>query len=228
MEYTTTKETGPGDAAFASASVASSGSGFQSATSLEAVRAYLKEKDQSGRDSILDSALRDARVTMKGREAMWLATLGYLVLLEQVGKNVARPGTKFKDRSNSTTRFRAGALEWSDDDTDTRLSDTLYALRCTLAHEYSLRGTEKPYVFMYTRSGPIVRYAEEDWDGIVDGAKRFEMQTVVNVVAVGEYVEAVVASLRAAGQRGEVEMERHATVEDLLLFGSFVVVDGPA
>jgi hypothetical protein len=81
---------------------------------------------------------------------------------------------------------------------------------------------------MYTRNGPIVRYAEEDWDGTVDGAKRFEMQTVVNVVAVGEYVEAVVASLRAAGQRGEVEMERHATVEDLLLFGSFVVVDGPA
>lgn len=48
-----------------------------------ALDAFLAENAHGNRQfGLLDAALRDARMTMANGDALWLATLGYLVVLE--------------------------------------------------------------------------------------------------------------------------------------------------
>jgi len=59
---------------------------------------YLRVK-QAGDSQIptLDAALCDARVTMAAGQALWLATAGYLIVIEMMGQTVARSSTKFRE-----------------------------------------------------------------------------------------------------------------------------------
>ena len=70
---------------------------------------YLEVWDGESNDvSTLEAGLRDARYTMASGTSLWLATLGYLVVVEQLGRLVARPGTKYP-RAGSEQCFVAGA-----------------------------------------------------------------------------------------------------------------------
>jgi len=182
---------------------------------------YLAEWDGLSQEkSTLEAALRDARVTMKTGDALWLATLGYLIVLEQLGRMVARPNTRFPNRKGVETRFKAGVLEFADDPSDSDLSSALYSLRCSLAHEYGLRNRER-HVFILTRSNAFIRPASVPWDGTVEGAGRLEMNTVVNVREVGNYVESVVTAVRSEHALGNVELAPGLDPAEAAIFGSF-------
>jgi hypothetical protein len=170
--------------------------------------------------STLEAALRDARVTMNQGEALWLATLGYLIVVEQLGRMVAKPSTRFRHRGGVELRFRAGALEFSANPDDSDLAGALFSLRCSLAHEYGLRN-ERRHVFILTRSNEFIRHASEPWDGTVEGAKRLDMNTVVNVRKVGSYVEGLVARVRTEHVNGNVVLAPGLNPNEAALFGGF-------
>ena len=49
---------------------------------------------------------------MQHGQALWLATLGYLIVIEMLGRTVCRLTTTFPTRTSPTDRFLAGALEF--------------------------------------------------------------------------------------------------------------------
>jgi len=186
-----------------------------------AIGMYLQEWDgASPRVSVLEGSLRDARATMEHGTAPWLAALGYLVVLEQVGANLARPDTRFRFRTSKELRFRAGALEFAPNPKDERLASALYALRCGLAHESGLQA--RRLVFVLTRDGPLITYPRTPWDGSREALMTQPVMTVVNVRAVGRYVEAVVAEARNEFAQGRVELAPNVIAENLLVFGGFI------
>jgi hypothetical protein len=188
----------------------------------EALRAYLKPLTPGARVSVLEAAVRDARETMAHGQALWLATLGYLIVLEQLGARVARPSTAFPSRNGSEVAFKAGALEFAPNPSDVDLADALYSLRCAWAHEYGLRNRTKR-IFMYRQNGPIAVQPTRAWDGTLAGATNLDMQTIVNVRAVGDYVEEIVSSVRAEFETGGVVLAPGADAASLQLLGGFVI-----
>jgi hypothetical protein len=186
----------------------------------KALELFLKEWDgENPRISTLDAALRDARTTMSGGQARWLATLAYLVALEVVGSSVAKPSTKFPDRGNHKGKLMAGALEFSPDDSEDEIGEVLYYARCALAHDYGLQMNR--YVFIFTASGPMITPAAVPWDRTLDGAKKSSMNTVLNIKAIGEYVEDIVATVRREFAAGGVVPAPRADIEAMQLFGGF-------
>lgn len=167
-----------------------------------------------GPHSPLRSAIRDAQAASQG-EALWLATLGYLVTAEILGRTIERPDTEFPDRHEEWQKFKAGFLEFANEPA-VAARKPLWKLRCCLAHHYELRDIErragkKPIIttFALARSGPIWSAPSpphfSDW---------------VNVDAVGRYVTDLVDSAQAAHRVGGVRLRRNP--QDVLL-GGFVV-----
>ena len=177
---------------------------------------------QTSEKSTLEAALRDARATMNQGDALWLATLGYLIVVEQLGRMVAKPNTRFPRRDGVELRFGAGALEFSANPDDRDLAGALFSLRCSLAHEYGLRN-ERRHVFILTRGNEFIRHASIPWDGTVEGAKRLDMNTVINVREVGSYVEGLVARVRAEHANGNVVLAPGLNLNEAVLFGGFNV-----
>jgi hypothetical protein len=134
---------------------------------------------------------------------MWLATLGYLIAIEQIGTRLARPATGFPNRAMRNQCFRAGALEFGPDPTDTELAAALWSFRCAQAHEYGLVSEQKR-IFLLRRTGALVVQPPVPWDGSLATAGDLDSQTIINVRAVGEYVEEVVATVRRASKTGQV------------------------
>lgn len=87
------------------------------------------------------------------RKAIWLATLGYFVAVELIGRTIRKPETEFQDRRKEWQCFRAGLLEFADEPVSARGRETLWALRCALAHHYQLQEAGKRFVL--SREGPL-------------------------------------------------------------------------
>jgi hypothetical protein len=158
-------------------------------------------------------------------KALWLSTLGYLVVAEQIGKFTARPGTAYP-RDGSEQCSIAGLREFAPRRIGPREASGLYGLRCSLAHEYGLRNPprspkKESRVFVLTQDGPLIRHARVKWDGTSQGARKKAMRTRVNVRAVGDLVESIVANLRLENQRGAVRIAPNRTADELLMFARF-------
>jgi hypothetical protein len=174
----------------------------------------------SARKSTLEAAIRDARETMEHGKALWLATLGYLAVLEQIGAKLARPNTCFPDRGDFGKRFVAGTIEFGPDPSDTDLGEALWSLRCALSHEYGLRSTRRQQrIFTLTQGSLLIVQPEETWDGSVEKASMIECQTVVSVREVGRYVENLVATVRSESKKSGVVLAPDAHLSNLDLFG---------
>ena len=94
---------------------------------------------EDGGRSTLSAAINDARATMD-KGGLWLGTLGYLIILESVGKSLSRPRTGFRNRDDgATARFVAGAREFAPKPVTKKQAETLYGLRCSLSHSFDLR-----------------------------------------------------------------------------------------
>jgi hypothetical protein len=173
--------------------------------------------------STLEAGLRDARATMTQGTALLLATLGYLVTFELLGLAVARPRTRFPDRSHPTPRFVAGIREFTGRRVSTKMATTLYALRCTLAHEYGLQDQRKKQIFTLTQTGALVRHPRRPWDGTPAGTKLKTSRTWVNVRAVGDLAEDVVRIVRSSHREGKVVIAPGRTADEIRAFGHFFI-----
>jgi hypothetical protein len=182
----------------------------------EALNFFLSDyQEGAGPHSPLRSAIRDAQAASQG-QALWLATLGYLVTAEILGRTIERPDTQFPDRNKDWQVFKAGFLEFAEEPAlDAR--EPLWTLRCCLAHHYELRNVDREAdgqvkritTFALARRGPLWSAPEPahftDW---------------VNIDAVGQYVTGLVDSAQRAHSAGGVRLRRNP--QDVLL-GGFVV-----
>jgi hypothetical protein len=136
-----------------------------------------------------------------GRAALsgnWLGAVGYLLLIDRVGSACRPPGPPVV-RALRSCAPRMGESE----------REALYALRCSLVHDFGLvnvGGPGRTHHFMLDdfrdgaeRPGPVVRLPPEPWDGRVEHCRRFNA-TWVDLRALGDLAEEVFAGLHPAGE----------------------------
>jgi hypothetical protein len=123
----------------------------------------------------------------------WLGAIGYMAILDQTG-NCFKPRTcPALGNENSIQK----ALRYF-----TRLGkckiNAIYALRCSLAHDYSLSNIPKnkdqtlQHRFIVTQGEktPLIRLPRDPWDGNILKNER-RNTTVVNLEKLGDLVETV-------------------------------------
>jgi hypothetical protein len=155
---------------------------------------------------------RDAvgEVLPRAHAGSWLGAIGYLSLLDQVGSAVRHrhpPSTP----AGATTVEQALADFGSCSGAD---ATTLYALRCSLAHDYSLvnigearaaaRRRTLHHVFTLTQGAPqLVQRPVHAWGGTRPNTGG---TTVVDVRRLGDLVEEVIRQVRVAYETRELEL----------------------
>jgi hypothetical protein len=156
------------------------------------------------------AALRDARedsgrgpdtgaIMDESRTGHWLGAVGYLILLDQIGKCFAPAGTTASHESEQRSILRSLA-NWAPHIAHDEAC-AIYALRNALSHDYSLfnRNTNNPkfqHLFTLDRStGSVVRLPGRPWPG--DYAHPAEdCRTTVSLRELGNLVEAIVTAVR--------------------------------
>lgn len=185
-------------------------------TEHEAINVYLTPVGDAddGRFSLLDALLRDANQTMDGG-SLWLGASGFLIAIEQLGKTVQERGSS-ATRNGSESAFRAALIDFAPGLEDPT-AGALYALRCSLVHSFGLTNpnsdSDKQHVFALTRSGPVVRFPEVEWDGTVVGTNALQMTTVVNIEALRDLTQSGVARARELNDSGELDLAPGMTPE---------------
>lgn len=162
--------------------------------------------------------LRDARVA-SGRDprsgervtmqpaTMWLGAVGYLILLDQIGSALRRPSRP----STGHPIIRALAMFSDVLPNDRRV---LYALRCALAHDYSLVnvGSAGDHLFRleWDEMLPLVRMPPSPWTGEYSELQgvpdRRPGDTMVNLLALTEVSESVVQTVFKAHAENDLVM----------------------
>jgi len=182
---------------------------------------------------ILESARRDAAETMAHGQALWLATLGYLIVVEVIGQNVAMEKTTFS-RTGSEACFMAGAQEFAARSITAKDARALYGLRCSLAHDYGLRSSRRSvrHLFALREAGPLVEHPVIDWTTVqdpLDASKNVwptatsMNQTIINVREVGVFVEELVSNLRSQHVAGQVAIAPGVTPLELRERSQFII-----
>lgn len=185
-------------------------------TEHEAINVYLTPVGDAddGRFSLLDALLRDANQAMDGG-SLWLGASGFLIAIEQLGKTVQERGSSAA-RNGSENSFRAALIDFAPG-LEYPTGGALYALRCSLVHSFGLTNpnsdSDKHHVFALTRSGPVVRFPEVEWDGTVGGTNALEMTTGVNIEALRELTESCVGRARGLNDLGELDLAPGMTPE---------------
>jgi hypothetical protein len=167
--------------------------------------AVLREaRHLAGRDR--DDGILLANVPDEDR-AEWAAVLMYLILLEQLGEVLRRKGTRTpKDSENTLMR----ALRLWAPTVKKSHADALRALRNAVAHDFGLTSRDRSKKrhhrkFALSSTGALVVLPARRWNGEYGkaddkkvGLKKNRGGGVrVNVRAVGDLVESVVATVRA-------------------------------
>lgn len=182
----------------------------------------------------LQAALGDARNTAEHGDALWLATLGYLIVIEMLGGTVARPSTPFTSRSKSTESFVAGCQEFAARAVTPKDARALYGLRCALAHEYGLLSASASvrHAFELNRAGALVVHPLKDWEQVTDPADPSKKTwpnptkqnvTKINVIAVWDFVEELVQNVRNEFAAGNVRIAPGNDAMQLINFGQYLI-----
>ena len=139
-----------------------------------------------------------------GPSPSWLGTMGYLILLEQIGEAVHRPGGP--EAQDGIPRAIA---HFSSDDLDAATIGGLIGLRNALAHDYGLVATSgdqaRRHIFRLSGSGPLVRLPDQPWDRGWHAHPDLDA-THVNVFALAD-VEAVIASVGTAWWANDLDTD---------------------
>lgn len=174
------------------------------------------------------AALRDAR-KFTGREmdtgikmsgygdhGSWLGAIGYMTLMDQIGK-CFRPvsQTKITD-ANSITKCLRYFTTLSNEEID-----AIYALRCAFAHDYSLLNisTTKPqlnhrFTVYQGNEGNVVTLPSSAWDGDRN-SDDMNTITLVNLEGLGDLVESICRHLLYLSDRNELVIDLKGGVEEL-------------
>jgi hypothetical protein len=180
--------------------------------------------------SAFSAAIRDARqatsrnmdtgvVDVVAQSGNWLGTLGYLVLVDQIGECFTSTTTaRSSARRND---FCRGLAHFTDLDAQTVL--TLYALRCAFTHSYALNNVadgpqkrELTHRFLLDNSpdAPLIEHPYLPWSGRhTERNKAFE--TRVNVRALADRIEAMAAEVQRQARAGELEIRLAGGLQEL-------------
>lgn len=158
----------------------------------EALDAYILPSGPGEPISYLQAALGDAEATRSGeRPALWLATLGYLVIIEQVSNTVQSTNTPIRRDKDDRRSFVVTLQEFGDSELEDDQREVLYDVRCALAHNFGLTASGR--TFAYDVEGPMLTPLGGD-------------PIVVNLTKVWALVEALVSKLRAEHLAGHVRI----------------------
>lgn len=165
---------------------------------------------------------RDAegRIVDGRRSTSWLGNVGYLVLLDQIG-------SCFKGRTQAVVQGNAieKALSYFTG-LDQAHKRAIYALRCALAHDYSLinknpNQADLQHHFTLTGgSGRLVVFPTQAWDGDIHNQTQHN-QTVVDVVEIGNLVEGIYRELVRLAANNELEIVLSGGKDELLMRYTF-------
>jgi hypothetical protein len=164
----------------------------------------------------------DTGQVLAGRRSQsWLAATSYLMLLDQVGT-----GFKLQGKPVAGTNSFLHALDHFTTLTNVAEREALYALRNAFAHDYALFNVNRnnplrTHAFELDANAvdPLVVLPQNRWDGDFDNLTP-DMATRVNLQAVGDLVEGVVAALRQHHAAGELEVRLPET-EFMIRYGIF-------
>jgi hypothetical protein len=145
----------------------------------------------------------------------WLGALGYMVLLDQIGRC-------FKPKNAPTVsgnRFVRALVYFSN--LPRPAIDALYALRCSFAHDYSLYNQHKDsslqhrFWLVANDRDPVVTAPQRPWNGDLNNAGSLVI-TTVNTWAFGDLVENVALTLFQLANAGMVECTLPGGTDELL------------
>lgn len=144
----------------------------------------------------------------------WLGALGYLVLLEQIGKCFAvagEPVQKHEPAASALVSF--GGVRRDE-------ARALYALRCALAHDFGLQNRNEKHRYLQHQftllavpGEPLVRLPAATWSG-----KRSDRShvTVVNLYELAEVSELVARTVVEKARDGRLELILDGGSDELL------------
>jgi hypothetical protein len=172
------------------------------------------------------TALNDARAATKRdrdgeklpgkKHGSWLGALGYMALLDQIGK-CFRPQRKDTVEGNSIHKALTYFTTLGSADIE-----ALYALRCAFAHDYSLINVNPNNGHLTHRfhvwdgpSGSVVTLPKVPWDGNFE-TKSAENVTSVNLEKLGDLVEEICLMLRSLAEAKELELELRGGPDELM------------
>lgn len=160
----------------------------------------------------------------KGRNGLWLATLGYLVVPQIVSRTIAKKRNlecpdRNKGQRTDWKQFRAGLLEFAPKQPLSEENcEALWSLRCALAHHWGLRNTygRKEWRFGLAQHGSLCRAFE------ADNATYYQ----VNIHKVASYIEGIVKRARSEHRAGHVQLAPGRGADEVLL-ASYVITPAP-
>lgn len=139
----------------------------------------------------------------------WLGAIGYLILLDQIGKcfKPSMISINFPPNTASilkTLKYFSG------------LSDSerycIYALRCALAHDYGLYNINRKepalthhFVLCANSASSLIKLPKNQWDGEIS-TKNQKNCTTVNLLALGDLVEQIFESLKEMESQNQLEI----------------------
>jgi hypothetical protein len=142
-----------------------------------------------------------------------------MALLDQIGK-CFKPTFKQKEPENNNIRK---ALKYFSNLSDDEI-DAIYALRCAFAHDFALSNIyndkrNKPHPLtrrfsVVASNGPLVTPSRKQWEGEFQ-SDDVEAITIVNLVALGDVVEEVVAKVRQLFRLAQLELVLRDGVNEL-------------
>jgi hypothetical protein len=203
-------------------------------TEEEALGYYLKPEGK--RMSSFWAALRDARcatgrnvetgtVVDEAKTGSWLGAIGYLLLLDQIGTAVRPkrgPGVPAPTGGSSICK----ALEWFAPHHIEKGRKAIYALRCALAHDYSLFNNHRNdpdmrHEFALHRGeGRVVQLPPISWSGSYTTLERYP--TEISLRALGDDIEYVVRRVLDCYEHGDLTIGAGISAEELTLRYSLV------
>jgi hypothetical protein len=138
----------------------------------------------------------------------WLGTIGYMSILDQIGTCFTRAQRAGALASNTIVKalllFAAAAPPEA---------EALYALRCSLAHDYSLSNVYRKnhlivparthHFYLCVGTGRVVSLPRTPWDGEYNHRNKGN-ETTIDVEAFGDLVEGVYQNLLTLNDQGEL------------------------
>lgn len=187
-------------------------SGFVAA--LRDARKFTKRDQNNGQKLIDDSC---------GDHGSWLGAIGYLSLLDQIGKCFKPKTSAVINNENSISK----ALKYFATHIPNAEVDAIYALRNAFAHDYSLYNintarTSYTHHFTVIQSPvlPLVRLPKTQWDGDLANRIRINL-TVVNLEALGDTVEQICSRLLQLANDNNIEVTLPGGSDELVQRYSF-------
>jgi hypothetical protein len=140
-----------------------------------------------------------------------------------IGRVVARPNSVFAIRNTPSLRFLAGSQEFATRSIVEDDAEALYSLRCSLAHEFSLRNENaaRRHVFRLVQEGELIVHAAVPWEP--NTALSPANETTVNLREVAVFVEELVESVRSQHGLGGTVLARGTTAQELRDFARLMV-----